>query len=411
MKTKKDKLYLAKGEITVDIKNGKYEIIGAIYTNGKISIPNGKQLPFICLEDGDLDITGGLFEELSASTIPKIWYDIPDIVIDKKIKKIVVLGEVDTGKSFFSTFIANQLLERELKVGVIDTDTGQSDIGAPGTIGFGIFDRSYFSLSEVPINRQFFIGNHSPGGCFTTFLSGISRITKYAEKKTDVFILDTTGWVHGDGGRSIKRAKIDIIDPDLIILLQRDNELEHLVRHIEKDKILRLTVSKRASDTSQIIRKELRENISRSFFKNAKEKIFSFDSVKFDRCFLGSGNQENNDFLDVLYMEKLPGWEGDLIVFPDNIDKNHFSTILNKYPRAKWFRPQYLKNIYVGLTNSNGFALAVGIISGIDFTNKNVSILTSLNESEKDKVKFIQIGSLRYNYDGTEAGFVPPGTI
>ncbi|MCK5398381.1 hypothetical protein KAI78_04270 [bacterium] len=411
MDIQKKEIYLGKGAIEIKINSGRFEIIGGEYTEGTFKIPQGKQLPFICLEPGSLDITGGEWEKLEKSTIPAIWYEIPEMVKKNNVKKILVYGEVDTGKSFFSTFIANRLMDMGLKTGVIDTDTGQSDIGAPGTIGYGLFDKKYSSLSSVPVEKEYFIGNLSPGGSFAVFLAGISKVAQYASKTSDVFIMDTTGWVHGDGGRSIKRAKTDIVDPDMAILLQRGTELEHLVQHLPESKIVRIKVSKSASFTSQEVRRQLRETISKRYFKNAKEVEFSLDQVNFERTYLGSGVIEHGDFLDVLRFEKLPAWEGNLMVFAENIEQKQKAELLAKYPNTRWFRPSYLKDIYVGIADSNGFALSVGTIQKVDFLNKKITVLTPLADSTKNKAAFIQMGLTRYEKDGTEAGFVVPGSI
>ncbi|MCD6578662.1 hypothetical protein J7L48_04240 [bacterium] len=411
MKANKNDIYLVKGPSTIILKNGLFEVIGANYDSGNISIHEGKQIPIIVKEEGELDINGGSYEKLDHSTIPEKWYEIPKLIKEKSIKKILILGEVDTGKSFFTTFIANQLGNLGVSVGAIDTDTGQSDIGAPGTIGFGIFNKPHFNLSDVKLDKQFFIGNLSPGGGFSIFLAGISKILRYALSKVDSVIVDTTGWVHGDGGRAIKRSKLDIVDPDLVILLQRGRELEHLVQHIDRSKIIDLKVSKKASNTSQEVRKSLREEISRRYFENGGPITFDFNKVLFDRVYTKSGVKMENDNLDILYLEKLPAWEGTVVVFPDNINKKRRNELLGKFGKSIWYSPKYLKDIFVGLSDENGFCLSVGIIESIDFVNGKISIYLNKKDCEKDDVRLIQFGSIRYNNKGEEAGFVIPGSI
>ncbi len=411
MKVNKNDIYLIKGPAKIILSSGLFEVIGAYYRSGNINIHEGKQLPIIVKEDGVLDINGGSYEKLDHSTIPKKWYEIPNIVKAQKLKKILILGEVDTGKSFFTTFIANQLGNLNVKVGAIDTDTGQSDIGAPGTIGFGIFDKPHFNLSDVKPDKQFFIGNLSPGGGFSIFLAGVSKILEYSLTKVDTVIVDTTGWVHGDGGRAIKRAKLDIVDPDLIILLQRGRELEHLVQHIDRSKIIDLKVSKKASNTSQEVRKTLREEISKRYFENGETITFDLNNVLFDRVYTKSGVKMENNNLDILYLEKLPAWEGTVVVFPENIDLNKRTELLGKFGKSVWYTPKYLKDIFVGLCDNEGFCLSVGIIDNIDFVNKKISVYLNKKNCNKDNIKMIQFGAIRYNKHGEEAGFVIPGSI
>ncbi len=410
MKINKGDIYLAKGEIKVEIKSGSFELIGAIFKSGEINIPEGKQMPFICKEAGELVPSNEKFEKLDHNTIPENWYAIAERIAKENIKRVVILGEVDTGKSFFSIFLANRLTAMNKRTGIIDSDTGQSDIGAPGTIGFGIFDKHYFALPDVPVQKQYFIGNHSPGGLFTVFLAGIAKIAAYAEKHTDCFIVNTTGWTHGDGARCLKKAKLEIVDPDLAILMQRDSELEHLTAHMPDEKIVRLSVSRKATPTSQTVRKELREKISRRCFAGSRKIALPFSGFKFERVFLGSGKPLETKENEILYAEKLPAWEGHVIIFKEDTTPAKAGEIAASY-RARYCRPSYLEKTFVGLADADGFAIAVGSVEKADFLKKELTVVTDLETGREGEIKFVQMGSLRYSSDGNEAGFILPSAI
>ena len=63
---------------------------------------------------------------------------------------LFMLGDVDVGKTYTVTAIANEFYEQGWKVAVVDADVGQSDIGPPCCIGMGILERTIKKLSEVP---------------------------------------------------------------------------------------------------------------------------------------------------------------------------------------------------------------------------------------------------------------------
>src|SRR5262249_30032888 len=46
----------------------------------------------------------------------------------------------------------------------------------------------------------------------------------------DRVIVDTSGLVQGDLGRLLKQHKIDLVEPDLVLVLQRNGECEHILR-------------------------------------------------------------------------------------------------------------------------------------------------------------------------------------
>ena len=52
---------------------------------------------------------------------------------------VLVIGATDVGKSTFCRFLIERGVTSKLKVGFVDADVGQSQIGPPTTIGLKIF--------------------------------------------------------------------------------------------------------------------------------------------------------------------------------------------------------------------------------------------------------------------------------
>ncbi|MGB9618976.1 MAG: Clp1/GlmU family protein, partial [Armatimonadota bacterium] len=65
----------------------------------------------------------------------------------------MVIGGVDAGKTNFCVQLANAGVEAGLPTAVVDADVGQSEIGAPGTIGMGLVENCIETLSEIPAKR------------------------------------------------------------------------------------------------------------------------------------------------------------------------------------------------------------------------------------------------------------------
>ncbi|HDS09012.1 MAG TPA: hypothetical protein ENN73_02190 [Firmicutes bacterium] len=412
---KKEDIFLVTGPAEVKINSGNVTVVGAEFNKGgAFSVPRGKKLPVEALNSGEIQFksTGtGKIEKLAKRTIPPMWDILAEKIYRERLKKILILGEVDTGKSFFTTYISNKLINHKTTVGILDCDVGQSDVGPPGTLGLAICKKKFLFLSNQPADDIYFIGSLSPGLHLTLFLTGIDKLTTEAAAKTGFLIIDTTGWVHGDGGRQVKHSKIDITDPDLIILLQRRDELEHLVLTVPPKKVFRLEVSKTASSTSQHDRKLLREMVSIKYFKGARKFILPLNKIKTERSYFKSGTEVNIRNKKVVYAEKLRAWEGTLAFVNTPLSVNEIAELSKNYGNIKQFISGYEKYLTVALLDKNRKTLGLGSIEKIDFKSGKLSFYSPLPEKIIRKVSIIQFGSNRTDFSGKEMGFISPGAI
>ena len=412
---KKNEFYLLNGPASVKIDSGVIEIIAASLAAGeKINVPVGKKIPLLGIEDSVLTIEAPVeaLTKMEASSIPAEWDELADKIASEKksgsLYKILVLGEVDTGKTFFSTYLANRLLSKVGKTAILDCDTGQSDIGCPGTFGMLLLAKPAIFLTELEPTHMYLLGAHSPGLHFVPALTGLVEMLRKAEKEADALIIDTTGWVQGDGGRAIKKAKLDIVQPDKIVLMQRGIELEHLVRHLPAEKIVRLPVSKKASSTSQMDRKELRELVSRRYFADAKVFEIPFRQVCTDRSYFLTGNKI--DLEGTLHAEKLSGWEGTFIVTSGPLMPDMMKNWPKDLGMMRTFIAGQEKGLMVALLDADQNMLAVARLEEMDFLNNNFR-LRSNYKGDTGKIKVIQFGSLKITESGNEAGFIEPGAF
>lgn len=415
IKLNKDEIYLLSGPSRVEVESGCIEVIAASLGSGRIiEVPAGKKIPLLGLENSELKIEAQdeQLVKMPESSIPQEWDELAARIVAEKqegrLYKILVLGEVDTGKTFFSTYLANRLNEKLGKVAILDCDSGQSDIGAPGTFGMLVLDQPAIFLSEIEPTHMFLLGAHSPGLHFAPALVGVAEMLRKAEKDADALIIDTTGWVQGDGGRAIKKAKLDIVQPDLVILMQRGTELEHLVRHLPGAVIARLPVSKKASSTSQMDRKALRELVSKRYFKDARVFEIPFRQVFTDRCYFMTGDKIELE--GTLHAEKLSGWEGTLVVTSGPL----IPELTKDWPKDLGMIRNFIagseKGLMIALLDEKQNMLAIGRLEEFDFLNDNYRI-RSAYKGDPGLIKGIQFGSLRLKENGEEAGFIEPGAF
>ncbi|RLD15194.1 MAG: hypothetical protein DRI28_01325 [Caldiserica bacterium] len=207
------------------------------------------------------------------------WVEIGEL-FERKGKKLLVIGASDSGKTSFLLFILNFLLKRGKKVGILDFDIGQSSIGPPTTVGFGLANKEVKSLGEIKPEKLYFVGSVSPKGHLLQMLIGVEKLTKESEKyRIDYLLVDTTGLVDGPVAEILKEAKIEIINPDFIILFEEKEERENLIKpflYSEKE-IIRLRPSPYVSQRNREERIKYRENRFKEYFKERKilKVIFS----------------------------------------------------------------------------------------------------------------------------------------
>jgi polynucleotide 5'-hydroxyl-kinase GRC3/NOL9 len=220
--------------------------------------------------------------EISA---PKEWFRILDVLEEGK-GIAILLGGTDTGKTTLAKFLISHLCQRGLKVGLVDTDIGQSFLGPPATISLALF-KSHpdwdIILSPPEI---FFVGSTTPEGHFPIHLKGVKRmLDKVSSYGPEVILLDTTGFVSGEAGRELKRRKIDLVSPLFILALQKDDEIEPILEQCKENalyKIYRLPLSEQVRSRSMEERRINRTNKFRDYFKHSVIQEFAIEEVQIE---------------------------------------------------------------------------------------------------------------------------------
>jgi polynucleotide 5'-hydroxyl-kinase GRC3/NOL9 len=142
----------------------------------------------------------------------------------------MLIGASEAGKTSLTAALANALAARGLTVAVVDADVGQSEIGPPTTIGLGRVTRHLGRLGDAEPIALNFVGTTSPVREMTAIVDGTGRLVDRARSLGfDRVLVDTSGLVTGDVGRALKRRKIDRVAPDLLVVLERAGECDHIV--------------------------------------------------------------------------------------------------------------------------------------------------------------------------------------
>ncbi len=413
IKLKKNEVRKIIGPSKIQVDDGEIEIFGKkIYSSESLIVKKGKSLPIEANKLSILQINTDSSNNIEKIEGPAISEDKRKLA--KKILelakpcKILLMGGGDTGKTSLITYLANKSFENGYKTAVLDLDVGQHDIGPPCTIGLGILKESVYDLKDVPIESLFFVGNTSPSGHMIRCLAGIGRLLEEA-LKNDVILIDTSGWIKGNAARSYKTSKIELIKPNLIVGIQKESEIEHLLKPFyEIIPIHRLSVSKNIHIRNFNDRRFLREVSFRDYFLNATSRSFNCNEINFAYCLFKTGNKPDESTLksieEILDLKsKYCEISKDGIFFVQ--DEEKFWKLDNLNLLKEKYNVQYIhivqldieKGILVGLVGNN-IHYGTGIIEEIDYEENIIKIFTPV----KEIIDQIQFGSLRISKSGVE---------
>jgi polynucleotide 5'-hydroxyl-kinase GRC3/NOL9 len=248
------------------------------------------------------------------------------------------------------------LCKRGLKVALVDADIGQSFLGPPTTIGFSIFksDPDWEIVLSPP--EIFFVGATTPEGHFPIHLKGVKRMADKAHLSgADVIVVDTTGFILGEAGKELKRRKIHLLSPKLLIALQKDSEIEPLLELYQGNshyKIIRLPLSDQVKQRAMEERRIYRTNKFQEYFKNSEIQELAIEELEIE----GEVLDPNSDILPLDWALKING-------------------------------------LLIGLKDGNDETLALGVIRNYIKERKVLRVLTPLQDIQK--LKTIQLSSLK----------------
>lgn len=349
-----------------------------------------------------------LFTELTDLQLTADWQEAGRRIVEQS-KQTMVLGAPDSGKSTFSLWAALECLKSGRKVAYIDSDMGQSHIGPPTTIGLEI-------LRQDATEREryiYFVGATNPKQHLLQTLAGVRMLVDRAQQLgVDRIIVDTTGLVHGGAARELKLQKVNVLQPDCIVALQRGTEIEHLLGpHQDRAGAVqfRLPVSEHAKTRKRDVRRNYRSERFREYFAQAARVDLPLSQIWIQgRSYCTGKPLSSKECAD---LSKILGAK---MVFGNRLQEELF--LVTNAPQSddalekarKHFGCNFIfhmpvgafRNLVVGLVDESGLARAIGLFFYLNLQEKTASIFTPLRDMQG--IRMIQLGSLHVSPNGKE---------
>lgn len=192
-----------------------------------------------------------------------------------------ILGGPDTGKTTLARRIAQLFLDNGLRVGLVDADVGQSTIGPPTTIGTMVTETSLPDLLRA--HALYFVGSNNPVGHLMEVTVGSRRMVDSAfGDGAEAVIFDSSGLIKPPYGQVLKYQKLELLRPQFIVAIERDDELAPLLPWIincRGTEVVRMRPVKEAHPVPAAARTRYRQEQYRRYFRHATVETFNRDDL------------------------------------------------------------------------------------------------------------------------------------
>jgi polynucleotide 5'-kinase involved in rRNA processing len=106
----------------------------------------------------------------------------------------------------------------------------------------------------------------------------MAAVEKAKQLDTEVILVDSTGLVEGEDARRFKLLEIDAIHPSLVVAIENEHELKHILEHLDL-RVIRLLKSREARERTREERRALREAAYDSYFRVTQDRTFDLSTV------------------------------------------------------------------------------------------------------------------------------------
>lgn len=301
------------------------------------------------------DIPVGAYDSCSAQSkaevqVPEQWRGLA-ASLDAERGTVMVVGGTDCGKTTLCWWLAEQLAGRATTA-LVDADIGQSVLGPPGTVGWRRLDGEQVEF--------IFVGDITPSRRpLGTVVATVRACERAREGGAQWIVLDTSGYVDGAGASALKRAKLDLVEPtDLVLIEDHEGGLEHIARSVRPRELeVHRLAAVAESAKSREFRRRWRQQRFAEYLREAQVQPISLEG----RAVYG----------------------GDPRRWPE---------------RGREF-VEALRGLLIGLSDAEGIGVAIGLLRGLGAGGEELLVLAPPLEMER--VAAVSLGNVRLEPDGT----------
>jgi polynucleotide 5'-hydroxyl-kinase GRC3/NOL9 len=334
---------------------------------------------------------------------------------------LLLVGDTDSGKSTLAAVLADAALRAGRRAAVIDADLGQSSIGPPACVSMALLSAPVASLEELPPARLEFVGAPTPVGHLLPALAGAGVVAEAARRSgAGTLIVDTTGLIEGPVARALKGAKVQLLQPDYVVALQREEEAEHLLspyRGRARPQVLRLRPSRRVKERSREQRTARRKELFARYFASGREAEVAWEQVPMEgtmwttgRTLPGHLRAHAEEVLGVEVLHAESDSEGLFAIAAGPAEAGAARALKETYRGSvRVVEAALFENLLVGLLGGRGETLGLGILEGVDYRARRLHLFTPFQEVAAGRG--LRLGAIQLGRDGTQLAWLEPGDL
>jgi polynucleotide 5'-hydroxyl-kinase GRC3/NOL9 len=320
---------------------------------------------------------------------------------------VLVLGGPDTGKSTLSRYLVYRAFCAGKKTALVDLDLGQSHLGPPTALGLGLFPPRRPGDDSLTPEGLYFIGQTSPVGAILEVAVGCRVLVDQAlARGAGGVVVNTSGFVQGPAAQKLKRAEGELLQPALILALQREQELQPLLRTLggdEPKRTVQLPISSRVTAKSQEERRHYREKRFRRYFQRAHPLYLPWRRLVCEGLPWGQGEP-----LSAGALQRYGRDLGTPVLYGE-FNGRHTVLLLAEAPGppspelpVHWLSWTGLQLRLVGLLDGARRTLALGLILPAAWDPETVALWTPWPRAAASQVRFLKLGKIRLSLEGQE---------
>ena len=164
-----------------------------------------------------------------------------DVLVERAVRDhrtVLLIGGLDSGKSTLAKTMLRAALEAGRTAAFLDGDVGQKSVGPPATVALQARAHARGPRARArwrrrrPRVRRVDLAAGPPAAARHRRSRGCT--TGAREEGADLVVVDTSGLVSGIYGQLVKYHKVELLQPDLVVGLQRGEELDPLLGVIQR---------------------------------------------------------------------------------------------------------------------------------------------------------------------------------
>ncbi len=410
------KLLRIGGPAAVRVIEGEVYVMGKVYgPDSKFTVLRARKVIVKPRTAAKLEITlgpdGSVEEARPDEEVIDIWEDTINKLDLRGIT--VILGAMDVGKTTLTVMLANKVANNGKRVGIIDADLGQNDLGPPATVDAAILEpgQAITHLRMLRPVKAMFLKTTSVERVWQDVIAAVKKLTDYLTQSEGVssVIVNTDGWISTERAIEYKTSLVEKLEPTNVIVIKRADEADALIRALQekfgqKTNIVTLPAPPAARVRSKEDRRIHREMGYGKYLTPPRDVSLDLKAVPIVNFPICAGTTLTNEFINLVkktvkhslaYCELIGGC---VVAVATDLQKK--DPEIHDMPGGGKviILPQgWERGLLVGLEDDSNFLLALGRLKKIYYNTRKAIVTISRTFTDLNKVHHIRLGMIRLN--------------